>query len=59
MSIDDHPLYEQWNNAFRKLQAAHDHLRSELKKGDRGLVDAAKLDLDKAQEAYNAISAQL
>ncbi|NRP70629.1 hypothetical protein ILFOPFJJ_01510 [Ensifer psoraleae] len=59
MAIEDHPRFEEWDRAFRKLQDAHERVKREVQKGDSGLVDAANRDLRKAQQEYDAISDQL
>ncbi|MEY9197422.1 hypothetical protein [Sinorhizobium sp. CCBAU 05631] len=59
MAVEDHPRFEEWDRAFQKLQDAHDHVSREVQKGNRGLVEAAKLDFKKAQQEYHAISDQL
>lgn len=59
MAVEDHPLYEAWSEAYRDFLSALNQLDTELKKGGGGLIEAAKLDLKKATEKYDAIRDQL
>lgn len=59
MAVEEHPHFEAWRDAYRDFIAALERLNSEIKKGDRGLIDAAKLDLQRATEKYDAIRDRL
>ncbi|GCA51807.1 hypothetical protein KGO5_04264 [Sinorhizobium sp. KGO-5] len=59
MAIENDPLYDDWDSAFRRFQDAHDHVRGVVQTGDRGRIEAAKRDLKRAQEEYDKISDKL
>jgi enoyl-CoA hydratase/carnithine racemase len=59
MSDEKHPLIEEFSDAHDHLLEAMNRLAAEVRKGERGLVKAAKLDLDKAQDAYNEVCDRL
>ncbi|WP_105437504.1 hypothetical protein [Neorhizobium sp. T25_13] len=59
MPMQEHPLWEEFSSAYDRLTEAHRRLEAEVHKGDRGLLDAAKLDMKKAQEAYDEVCNRL
>lgn len=59
MHIDEHPLQEESSAAYDHWMEAHRRLEAEMRKGDKGLLEAAKLDMKKAQEVYDDVCSRL
>lgn len=56
MTVEDHPLYEEWAAANDRLVEARERFNAAEKTGKAVLVNLARRDLETAQEEYDSIA---
>ena len=60
MAVEDHPKFDAWSKAFdRRNEAERRYNEAKMQRRPEGEIKAAKIDLDKAQAAYDLIADNL
>ncbi|MFC2969474.1 hypothetical protein [Acidimangrovimonas pyrenivorans] len=58
MAIEDHKLFNEWDEALTNLKEAHETYSNALRVG-AGNLALAKFEWDEAQKRYNEVSDRL
>ena len=60
MAVEDHPKFDAWSKAFDwRNEAERRYNEAKMQRRPEGEIRAAKIDLDKAQAAYDLIADNL
>jgi hypothetical protein len=60
MAVQDHPLYVKWLTAFhQRNEAERRYLEMGMNKHPEAEIEAAKIDLEKAQEEFAKVSVEI